>query len=322
MTDIFTNLFNGFGIALQPYYLLLITLGGIMGTIIGMLPGLGPATGVAVLLPMTYAMGPTASLITMTGIYMGAMFGGSRSSILINTPGDGAALAATFDGYPMAMKGRAEAALAISAIASLIGGTIAAVLMTFLAEPVANFAIRFGPAEYFMLMLAALSMTVSMSKGNMLKGFFSMAIGLAIATIGIDAQSGLSRFTFGSLELQTGVDFLVVIIGIYALGEVLKSMTTLGDGSKKAQTQFKRIWISKEDWRRSKWPILRSAPVGFIVGALPGAGGTMASLLCYNNEKQLSPNKDEFGKGAIEGLAAPESANNSASIGAMIPMLS
>ncbi|EKO3914812.1 tripartite tricarboxylate transporter permease, partial [Vibrio metschnikovii] len=160
MTDIFTNLFNGFGIALQPYYLLLITLGGIMGTIIGMLPGLGPATGVAVLLPMTYAMGPTASLITMTGIYMGAMFGGSRSSILINTPGDGAALAATFDGYPMAMKGRAEAALAISAIASLIGGTIAAVLMTFLAEPVANFAIRFGPAEYFMLMLAALSMTV------------------------------------------------------------------------------------------------------------------------------------------------------------------
>ncbi|EKO3914707.1 tripartite tricarboxylate transporter permease, partial [Vibrio metschnikovii] len=163
---------------------------------------------------------------------------------------------------------------------------------------------------------------VSMSKGNMLKGFFSMAIGLAIATIGIDAQSGLSRFTFGSLELQTGVDFLVVIIGIYALGEVLKSMTTLGDGSKKAQTQFKRIWISKEDWRRSKWPILRSAPVGFIVGALPGAGGTMASLLCYNNEKQLSPNKDEFGKGAIEGLAAPESANNSASIGAMIPMLS
>ncbi len=322
MTDIFSNLLDGFGIALQPYYLLLITLSGVMGTIIGMLPGLGPATGVAVLLPMTYAMGPTASLITMTGIYMGAMFGGSRSSILINTPGDGAALAATFDGYPMAMKGRAEAALAISAIASLIGGMIATVLMTFLAEPVANFAIRFGPAEYFMLMLAALSMTVSMSKDNMLKGFLSMAVGLAIATVGIDAQSGLSRFTFGVLELQTGVDFLVIIIGIYALGEVLKSMEELSDGSKKAQTQFKRIWINKQDWQRSKWPILRSAPVGFIIGALPGAGGTMASLLCYNNEKQLSAHKDEFGKGAIEGLAAPESANNAASIGAMIPMLS
>ncbi|MBF4328578.1 tripartite tricarboxylate transporter permease, partial [Vibrio anguillarum] len=150
-----------------------VTLGGILGTVVGMLPGLGPATGVAVLLPMTFAMGPTAALITMTGVYIGAMFGGSRSSILINTPGDGAALAATFDGYPMAMKGRAESALAISAIASLIGGTIAAILMTLLAEPVAGFALKFGPAEYFLLMVAALSMTASMSKGNMLKGFLS-----------------------------------------------------------------------------------------------------------------------------------------------------
>lgn len=319
--DILANLMNGFGIALQPYYLFLITAGGILGTIIGMLPGLGPATGVAILLPMTFAMGPTASLITMTGVYIGAMFGGSRSSILINTPGDGAALAATFDGYPMAMKGRAESALAISAIASLIGGTIAAILMTMLAEPVASFAIQFGPAEYFLLMAAALSMTVSMSKGNMLKGFLSMAIGLAIATVGIDAQSGLQRFTFGNLELQTGIDFLVVIIGIYAMGEVFKSFQMLSNGSKEAQTKFKKIWISKDDWKRSKWPILRSAPIGFIIGALPGAGGTMASLMCYNNEKQLSKNKDEFGHGAIEGLAAPESANNAASIGAMIPML-
>ncbi|WP_165311641.1 tripartite tricarboxylate transporter permease [Vibrio ziniensis] len=322
MMDILSNLMNGFGVALQPYHLLLVTLGGVLGTIVGMLPGLGPATGVAVLLPMTFAMGPTAALITMTGVYIGAMFGGSRSSILINTPGDGAALAATFDGYPMAMKGRAESALAISAIASLVGGTIAAVLMTLLAEPVAGFALKFGPAEYFLLMVAALSMTASMSKGNMLKGFFSMVIGLAIATIGIDAQSGVERFTFGNLELQTGVDFLVVIIGIYALGEVFKSFRSLSEGTKKAQTEFKRIWISGDDWSRSKWPILRSAPVGFIIGALPGAGGTMASLMCYNNEKQLSKNSEEFGKGAIEGLAAPESANNAASIGAMIPMLS
>jgi len=320
--DILTNLMNGFGVALQPYYLFLILVGGILGTVIGMLPGLGPATGVAILLPMTFSMGPTASLIIMMGVYIGAMFGGSRSSILINTPGDGAALAATFDGYPMAMKGRAEAALAISAIASLIGGTIAAVLMTLMAEPVAGLAIKFGPAEYFLLMVAALSMTVSMSKGNMLKGFLSMCIGLAISTVGIDGQSGLQRFTFGVLELQTGIDFLVVIIGIYALGEVFKSFRTLSEGSKKAQTKFKRIWISKEDWQRSKGPILRSAPVGFIIGALPGAGGTMASLMCYNNEKQLSKNKNEFGHGAIEGLAAPESANNAASIGAMIPMLS
>jgi len=321
MTDILANLMNGFGVALQPYHLFLVTVGGVLGTIVGMLPGLGPATGVAVLLPMTFAMGPTAALITMTGVYIGAMFGGSRSSILINTPGDGAALAATFDGYPMAMKGRAESALAISAIASLIGGTIAAVLMTLLAEPVAGFALKFGPSEYFLLMVAALSMTASMSKGNMLKGFLSMVIGLAIATIGIDAQSGIERFTFGNLELQTGVDFLVIIIGIYALGEVFKSFRSLSEGTKKAQTKFNRIWIEGDDWKRSKWPILRSAPVGFIIGALPGAGGTMASLMCYNNEKSLSKHSDEFGKGAIEGLAAPESANNAASIGAMIPML-
>ncbi len=313
---------NGFGTALQPYHLLLVTVGGVLGTIVGMLPGLGPATGVAVLLPMTFAMGPTAALITMTGVYMGAMFGGSRSSILINTPGDGAALAATFDGYPMAMKGRAESALAISAIASLIGGMIAAVLMTLLAEPVAGFALKFGPAEYFLLMVAALSMTASMTKGNMLKGFLSLVVGLAIATIGIDAQTGTERFTFGNLHLQTGIDFLVVIIGIYAMGEVFKSFGQLSKGTKKAQTEFKRIWIEGDDWERSKWPILRSAPVGFIIGSLPGAGGTMASLMCYNNEKQLSKNADEFGNGAIEGLAAPESANNAASIGAMIPMLS
>lgn len=321
MLDIIQNLAHGFLIALEPYHLVLITFGGVLGTIVGMLPGLGPATGVAVLIPITFTMGPTAAMITMAGIYYGAMFGGSRSSILINTPGDGAALAATFDGYPMAQKGRAEAALAISAIASFIGGTIAAVLMVMLATPVAQFALKFGPAEYFLLMVAALSMTASMSKGNQIKGFISLIIGLMIAVIGIDAQSGVKRFTFDILELQTGIDFLIVIIGIYALGEVFKSFKTIADGTKKAQKKFGKIWISKEEWKRSKWPILRSAPLGFIVGALPGAGGTMASLMSYNNEKQLSKHPEEFGEGAIEGLAAPESANNAASVGAMIPML-
>ncbi|QZY53614.1 tripartite tricarboxylate transporter permease [Crassaminicella profunda] len=319
--DVITNLLQGFLVALQPYHLLMVTIGGILGTIVGMLPGLGPATGVAVLLPITFSMGPTAALITMTGVYYGAMFGGSRSSILINTPGDGAALAATFDGYPMAMKGKAESALAISAIASFIGGTIAAVFMVALATPVSRFALKFGPAEYFLLMVAALSMTASMSKNNVLKGFISMVFGLIIGTVGIDAQSGVERFTFGVLELQTGIDFLIVIIGIYALGEVFKSFKVINEGTKKAQTKFGKIWITKEEWKRSKWPILRSAPLGFIIGALPGAGGTMASLMSYNNEKQMSKHPEEFGEGAIEGLAAPESANNAASVGALIPML-
>ncbi len=319
--EVLHHLFAGLAVAVQPYHLLLITFGGVLGTIVGMLPGLGPATGVAVLLPLTFSMSPTASLITMAGVYYGAMFGGSRSSILINTPGDGAALAATFDGYPMAMNGKAESALAISAIASFIGGLISVVFLIMLATPVAKFALKFGPAEYFLLMITALSMTASMSKGNMVKGFISTAFGLMIATVGIDAQSGISRFTFGVLELQTGIDFLVVIIGLYALGEVFKAFKEIKDGKKVPQTKFGRIWITKEEWKRTWLPILRSTPLGFIVGALPGAGGTMASLMAYNNEKQLSKEPEGFGKGEIVGLAAPEAANNAASVGAFIPML-
>jgi putative tricarboxylic transport membrane protein len=319
--EVLSYLLSGFEVALQPMNLFWVTLGGILGTIVGMLPGLGPATGVAVLLPMTFTMGPEAALITMCGVYYGAMFGGSRSSILINTPGDGAAIAATFDGYPMSQQGRAEPALAISAIASLIGGLLATIVFVFVAQPVARFALKFGPAEYFMLMVFALSATASMSKGNLSKGFIALLAGLMIATIGIDAQSGIQRFTFGNLHLQTGIDFLVVIIAIYALGEVFKSFGSIKDGTKKMQTSFGKIWISKDDWKRSKWPILRSAPLGFFIGALPGAGGTMASLMAYNNEKQMSKHPEEFGEGAIEGLAAPESANNAASVGALIPML-
>ncbi|MFU0831839.1 MAG: Transporter [Oscillospiraceae bacterium] len=321
MSQIFANLGLGFGVSLQPSSLLLITLGGVLGTAIGMLPGLGPATGVAVLLPMTYAMSPAGAMITMCGVYYGAMYGGSRSSILINTPGDGAAIAATFDGYPMARKGRAEAALAMSAIASFIGGTISNVFITFTAEPVAMLALKFGPSEYFLLMFAALAMTASMNKGKAIKGLISMLFGLAISTVGLDAQSGVERFTFGSLSLQSGIDFLVVIIAMYALGEVYKSFKDIREGNKNMQTKFGKIWISKEDWKRSWKGILRSSPLGFIIGALPGAGGTMASLVSYNVEKSLSKHPDEFGQGAIEGLAAPESANNSASVGALIPML-
>lgn len=319
--EVLSLFFDGLLTAIQPYHLLLITFGGVLGTIVGMLPGLGPATGVAVLLPITFSMGPTAALITMAGVYYGAMFGGSRSSILINTPGDGAALAATFDGYPMAMNGKAESALAISAIASFIGGLISVFFLIALATPVAKFALKFGPAEYFLLMVAALSMTASMSKGNMVKGFISTLFGLIISTVGIDAQSGIPRFTFGILELQTGIDFLVVIIGLYALGEVFKAFKAINEGKKVPQKKFGKIWITKEEWRKTWLPILRSTPLGFVVGALPGAGGTMASLMAYNNEKQFSKNPDDFGKGEIVGLAAPEAANNAASVGAFIPML-
>jgi len=316
-----TLLLQGFTVALQPMNIMWVTIGGVLGTVIGMLPGLGPATGVAVLLPLTFTMGPVAALITMGGVYYGAMYGGSRASILINTPGDGAALAATFDGYPMTLQGRAEQALAISAIASFIGGVLATIVMVFVSMPVARFAVKFGPAEYFLLFVFALAATASMTEGNRIKGFISMILGLMIATIGIDAQSGVQRFTFGVLELQGGIDFLVIIIAIFALGEVFKSFKNIAEGKKKMQTSFGKIWISMAEWKRCIWPILRSSPIGFFVGALPGAGGTMASLMAYNNENSCPRNPKEFGEGAIEGVASPEAANNAASVGAMIPML-
>lgn len=319
--DSLMYLLEGFTVAFAPINILWVTIGGVLGTIIGMLPGLGPATGVAVLLPLTFSMGPEAALITMGGVYYGAMYGGSRASILINTPGDGAAVAATFDGYPMTLKGQAEAALAISAIASFIGGILATLVMVAVAMPVARFALKFGPAEYFLLFAFALSATASMSRGNKIKGFMAMVLGLMIATIGIDGQSGVKRFTFGILELQGGIDFLVIIIAVYAMGEVFKSFKNIAEGKKTIQKDFGKIWISKEQWKKCIWPILRSAPLGFFIGALPGAGGTMAALMSYNNEKSISKNPEEFGEGAIEGVAAPESANNAASVGAMIPML-
>ncbi|MBO4575974.1 MAG: tripartite tricarboxylate transporter permease [Neisseriaceae bacterium] len=313
-------LMEGFGTAMQPMNIFWVTLGGVLGTIVGMLPGLGPAAGVAILLPLTFTMGPVPALITMAGVYYGAMYGGSRSSILINTPGDGAAIAAMWDGYPMTQKGRAEAALAISAIASFFGGLIAIVFMVFLTLPVAKFALKFGPAEYFLLFVFALTATAVAEKQR-LKGFIMMILGLMISTVGLDPQSGVQRFTFNILSLQGGIDFIVVIIAIYAFGEVLRSFENIGEGRKQVQKKFGRIWISKDDWKKSKWSIFRSAPLGFIIGVLPGAGGTVASIMAYNTQKSLSVQPEEFGKGAIDGVAAPESANNAASVGAMIPML-
>lgn len=312
---------DGLMTALHPMNLLWLTLGGLLGTIVGMLPGLGPATGVAILIPVTFGMEPISALILLAAIYYGAMYGGSRSSILINTPGDGSAIAATFDGYPMTKKGQAGQAMAISAVASLIGGLIAVVGFVLLSAPLANLAIRFGPAEYFLLMLFTLSAVVSLSIGKMVKGFIAMLAGLLIGTVGIDLQTGVHRFTLDIPHFSDGIDFLVVIIGIYAVGEVLFNLLTISKQKVQKNKRLGKVWFTKEQWKRSKWPIVRSGPLGFIIGVLPGAGGTIASMLSYSTEKQLSKKPDEFGKGAVEGLAAPESANNAASVGAMIPLL-
>lgn len=311
---------QGFQIVLQPMNIFWVVIGGFLGTIVGMLPGLGPATAVAVLIPITFGMDPTSAIILMAAIYYGAMYGGSRSSILLNTPGDGSAIAATFDGYPMAQKGQAGEAMAISAVASFIGGVLAVFGFIFLAKPLANFALKFGPSEYFLLMLLTLSAIVSLSIGKMVKGFIAMALGLLISTIGIDPQTGVHRFTMDIPHLSEGIEFLIVIIGVYAVGEVFYNFLTI-DKVKKEKKKVGRIWFTKEQWKRSKWPILRSAPLGFIVGVLPGSGGSIASMMSYSSEKQLSKKPEEFGEGAVEGLAAPESSNNAASVGAMIPLL-
>ncbi|AQQ52214.1 tripartite tricarboxylate transporter permease [Planococcus lenghuensis] len=306
--------------SLQPINILWICVGGFLGTIVGMLPGLGPATAVAVLIPITFGMDATSALILMAAIYYGAMYGGSRSSILLNTPGDGSAIAATFDGYPMAQKGQAGQAMALSAVASFIGGIIATIGFVALAKPLSAFAIQFGPAEYFLLMLLTLSAIISLSLGRMVKGLIAMSLGLLLSTIGVDTQTGVYRFTFGIPHLSEGLDFLIVIIGIYAVGEVLFNYLNI-DKQKKEKKEVGKIWFTKEQWKRSKWPILRSGPLGFIIGVLPGAGGSIASMLSYTTEKQISKKPEEFGKGAPEGLAAPESANNAASVGALIPLL-
>ncbi|WP_352426436.1 tripartite tricarboxylate transporter permease [Aminomonas paucivorans] len=322
MMDILNHLGQGFAVALTPLNLVWLVLGSALGTVLGMLPGLGPSTGIALLLPLTFGMRPDTALIAMCAIYYGAMFGGSRSSILLNVPGDGAAVASCFDGYPMARKGQAEAALAISAIASFIGGLLAILAFVFVALPVARFALKFGPPEYFVLMVFALAATAAISKAALLKGVLSLVFGLMLTTVGLDFQSGVPRFTFGIQEMQMGVDFVVVIIGIYGISEVFENLEHIAQAVvKPVQTQFGRIWISMEQWKRSIWPILRQTPVGFFVGVLPGAGGTIAALMAYNNEKQISKHPEEFGQGAIEGLAAPEAANNACSVGAMIPMM-
>lgn len=313
---------SGFASALTPLNIMWVLAGSALGTVLGMLPGLGPTTGIALLMPLTFTMAPDTALVTMCAIYYGAMFGGSRSSILLNVPGDGAAVASCFDGYPMCLNGEGEAALAISAIASFIGGLIATIAFVVIAVPVARFALKFGPPEYFMLMCFALAATAAISKEAMLKGLLSMSLGLMIATVGIDPQSGAIRFTFGIPALQTGIDFVIVIIGVYGLGEVFHNMEHIkSDLGVKVQSKFGRIWVSMEQFKRCWWPMIRQTPVGFFVGVLPGAGATIAALMAYNNEKQLSKNPENFGKGEIVGLAAPEASNNACSVGALIPMM-
>jgi putative tricarboxylic transport membrane protein len=267
-------------------------------------------------------MDPTSALIMMAGIFYGTKYGGSTTSILIRTPGEASSVMTSIDGYEMAKKGRAGAALAVSAIGSFIAGTIGVVALTLFAVPLASMALKFGPAEYFTLMLFAMTAVASLSGKSPAKGLLSTILGLMLATIGIDLQSGQPRYTMDIPEFQDGVGFIVVVVGLFAVSEVLRGMVDISKGTAPQMIRISgKLWLTKEEWKRSTGPIWRGGIIGFIIGVLPGAGGTIASILSYTTEKRLSKHPEEFGHGAIEGVAGPESANNADTAGALVPLL-
>jgi putative tricarboxylic transport membrane protein len=317
-----THILNGFTVAMEPINLWYTFLGVLMGTIIGVLPGIGPSAGIALLIPITYVMNPTSALIMMAGIYYGAKYGGSTTAILIRTPGEAASVMTSIDGYEMAKKGRAGAALAVSAIGSFIAGTIGVIGLTLFAVPLTSIALKFGPAEYFTLMLFAMTAVSTLTGKSPAKGVLATVLGLIIATIGIDLQSGQARYTMGIPEFQDGVGFVVVVVGLFAMAEVFRGLEDIYKGTgAKAMKITGKLWLTREEWRRSIGPIWRGGIIGFVIGVLPGAGGTIASIMSYTTEKRLSKHPEEFGHGAIEGVAGPESANNSDTAGALVPLL-
>src|SRR5687768_4909227 len=320
--DTLTHILNGFTVCLQPINLWYTFLGCFLGTVIGVLPGIGPSAGIALLIPVTYGMNPTSALIMMSGIFYGARYGGSTTAILINTPGEASSVMTTLDGYQMALKGRAGAALAISAIASFIAGTLGVIGLTLFALPLTTMALKFGPAEYFTLMFFAMTAVSSLAGKSPAKAMISTVLGLMIATIGIDLQSGQPRYTMGVRELQDGVGVILAVVGLFAVSEAFTSLEDMTRGVRTEIIKVRgKLWFTREEWNRSLMPMFRGGVVGFVIGVLPGAGGTIASIMSYVWEKRVSKHPEEFGKGAIEGVAGPEAANNADTAGAMVPLL-
>lgn len=319
---------DGFAIAFQWHNILFAFIGVIIGTAVGVLPGIGPMSGVALLIPVTATITsgmPTgaaaaSSIILLAGVYYGAMYGGSTTSILLNTPGESSSVVTTLDGYQMAQQGRAGVALAISAIGSFVAGIISLIGLVLLAEPLSNVAIKFGPAEYFSLMLLGLAAVSGLAGKSMTKAIMMTVFGLMLGTIGIDAVSGIARFTYDQPILFSGLEFLTIAVGLFALGEVVKTVLEK-DEETGSIAKINRILPTKQDMKDSAVPIVRGSLLGFFIGVLPGAGATLASFFSYTTEKKFSKNPERFGKGHIAGVAGPESANNAASGGAMIPLL-
>lgn len=314
-------LMDGFGVALQPHNLLFALVGAFLGTLIGALPGLGPANGVAILIPLAFTLGlaPETALIMLTSVYAGAMYGGRISSILLNIPGDEPAMMTCLDGYPMAQQGKAAEALAISAIASFAGSLIATIGLILLAPLLAKFALSFGPAEYFALFVLAFATLGGITGKNPIKTILAASLGLAIATVGIDS-TGTQRYTFNILELYEGIDFIIAIVGLFAISELLFFIEERAGFGKDKMT-VNKLKLSWQDIRTVMPSSIRGGILGFIAGVLPGAGASLGSFIGYTIEKKIVGSKGYFGKGDPRGVAAPEAGNNGASSGALVPML-
>lgn len=313
------NILLGFQTALTLENVLWCFVGVLLGTVIGLLPGLGSTTGVAVLLPVTFTLEPVTALIMLAGIYYGAQYGGTITSVLISTPGEAASVVTTLDGYQMAKRGRAGAALAISAIGSFIAAIISLAVLMALAPPLADLALEFGPVEMLAIMILALVVVITFQGKDMIRGALMAVAGLLVATVGIAQGTSETRFTFGNVNLLSGIPFVEVMIGLFALGEVLHQIRM--GAAAPIRARFQDMLITRKDVKDSMPAILRGSGIGFLLGILPGAGSTLASFMAYGVERKVSRNRDNFGRGAIEGVASPESANNAAANANFVPTL-
>jgi putative tricarboxylic transport membrane protein len=320
--EIVSGLLHGFSVALAPVNLMWCFVGCFLGTVVGIMPGLGPAATIAMLLPLTFKMDPTSALIMLAGIYYGAKYGGSTTSILLNVPGESASVVTCLDGYQMARKGRAGAALGIAAIASFIAGTIGVILLMLISPPLAKVALSFSSPEYFALMALGLAMVVLLAGKSLVKALLAMLVGLWIASMGTDLFTAVSRFTFGHSELLDGVDFVIVAIGVFAVGEVLANMEQReAPQVLPVPKGLRNLLPTLEELKACRFAFLNGSIIGFLIGILPGAGSTIASFISYGIEKAVSKHPEKFGTGVPEGVAAPEGANNSETGGALVPML-
>jgi TctA family transporter len=318
--DLIGNLWLGLQTSASLANLFYCFVGVFLGTAIGVLPGLGPTATIAMLLPVTFVLPPVSALIMLAGIYYGSQYGGSTTSILVNLPGEAASVVTTLDGYQMARKGRAGAALVASAIGSFFAGTVATLLIAAFGPPMANMALKFGPAEYFSLMVMGLAASIVLAQGSLLHAIGMVVLGLLLGLIGTDVTSGTQRYTFGIFELADGIGFVTVAMGMFGLGEIIRNLENEEERSV-AISKITSLWPTKEDWRRMIPSILRGTAIGSVLGVLPGSGSILGSFAAYSIEKKVSKYGSQFGKGMIEGVAAPESANNAGAQTSFIPML-